>query len=125
MTMIKQFESKVLASVHEAALGLAEAGLMSKQSMRKFDEMCLTPVKEMTPEGHPRAPAARACEPGGVRALPQRDHGSGEPVGARREAPAWRVAEAPDDSREERARGGRLTPDHAPAAEAADDDPER
>ena len=39
-----------LASVHEVAPGLAEAGLMSKRTMRKFDEMCLTPVKEMTPE---------------------------------------------------------------------------
>ena len=48
--MTKQYESEVLASVNEAALGLAEAGLMSKQTMRKFDEMCLTPVKEMTPE---------------------------------------------------------------------------
>ncbi|MCY4191949.1 MAG: hypothetical protein OXD42_11645, partial [Rhodospirillaceae bacterium] len=25
-------------------------GLMSKQTMRKCDEMCLTPVREMTPE---------------------------------------------------------------------------
>ncbi len=48
--MTEQYESEVLASVHEAALGLAEAGLMSKRIMRKFDEMCLTPVEEMTPE---------------------------------------------------------------------------
>ncbi len=48
--MTGQYESEVLASVLEAALGLAEAGLMSKRTMRKFDEMCLTPVKEMTPE---------------------------------------------------------------------------
>ena len=48
--MTKQYESEVLASVHEAALGLAEAGVMSKHTMRAFDEMCLTPVKEMTPE---------------------------------------------------------------------------
>jgi len=48
--MTKQYESEVLASVHEAALGLAEAGLMSKRTMRRFDEMCLTPVREMMPE---------------------------------------------------------------------------
>ncbi|MCY3873055.1 MAG: DNA-binding transcriptional regulator [Rhodobacteraceae bacterium] len=48
--MTKQYESKVLASVHEAALGLAEAGVMSKRTMRGFDELCLTPVEEMTPE---------------------------------------------------------------------------
>ena len=48
--MTKQYESEVLASVHEAALGLAEAGVMSKRTMRKFDEMCLTSVEDMTPE---------------------------------------------------------------------------
>lgn len=48
--MTKQYESAVLAAAHEAALGLAEAGLMSKRTMRKFDEMCLTPVRDMTPE---------------------------------------------------------------------------
>ena len=48
--MTKQYRSEALAAAHEAALGLAEAGVMSKQTMRKFDEMCLTPVQEMTPE---------------------------------------------------------------------------
>ena len=47
--MARQYASEVLASVHEAALGLAEAGVMSKRTMRAFDEMCLTPVREMTP----------------------------------------------------------------------------
>ena len=60
--MTKQYESEVLASVHEAALGLSEAGLMSKRTMRKFDEMCLTPVREMTPED--------------IRALRLREHAS-------------------------------------------------
>ena len=48
--MTKQYKSEALAAAHEAALGLAEAGLMSKRTMRKFDEMCLTPVQGMTPE---------------------------------------------------------------------------
>ena len=48
--MTNQYKSKALAAVHEAVLGLAEAGLMSKPTMRVFDEMCLTPVKEMAPE---------------------------------------------------------------------------
>ena len=48
--MNKQYESKALAAAHEAAVGLAEAGVMSKRTMREFDEMCLTPVKIMTPE---------------------------------------------------------------------------
>lgn len=48
--MAKQYKSEAMAAAHEAAHGLAEAGLMSKQTMRAFDEMCLTPVGEMTPE---------------------------------------------------------------------------
>ena len=48
--MTKRYESEVLASVHETALGMMEAGVMSKRTMRKFDEMCLTPVEEMSPE---------------------------------------------------------------------------
>ena len=60
--MTKQFRSEALAAAHEAALGLAEAGLMSKRTMRKFDEMCLTPVRDMTPED--------------IRALRLREHAS-------------------------------------------------
>ena len=48
--MTKQYGSEALAAAHEAALGLAEAGVMSKRTMRAFDEMFLTPVEEMTPE---------------------------------------------------------------------------
>ena len=48
--MTKQYKSEALAAAHEAALGLAEAGLMSKRTMRKFDEMRLTPVRDITPE---------------------------------------------------------------------------
>lgn len=48
--MTKQYKSEALAAAHEAAVGLAEAGVMSKRTMRVFDEMCLTPVEEMTPK---------------------------------------------------------------------------
>ena len=48
--MTKKYRSEALAAAHEAALGLAEAGLMPKRTMRKFEEMCLTPVQDMTPE---------------------------------------------------------------------------
>ena len=37
-------------AAHEAALGLAAAGVMSKKTMRVFDELCLTPVESMSPE---------------------------------------------------------------------------
>jgi hypothetical protein len=47
--MTKQYRSRVLASVHETAEGLTGAGVMSKQTMREFDELCLTPVRPLTP----------------------------------------------------------------------------
>ncbi|MGQ0674583.1 MAG: helix-turn-helix domain-containing protein [Rhodospirillales bacterium] len=34
--------------MHETALGLREAGVLSKQTMKEFDAMCLTPVKALT-----------------------------------------------------------------------------
>ena len=48
--MAKRYRSKVLASVHETALGMTDSGAMSKLTMKAFDEMCLTPVEEMAPE---------------------------------------------------------------------------
>ena len=48
--MGKQYGSDVLASVHETALGMTEAGVLSKRTMKAFDEMCLTPVEDMAPE---------------------------------------------------------------------------
>ncbi len=46
--MTKQYRSSVMASIHETAEGLHAAGVMDKQTMRKFDEACLTPVRSLT-----------------------------------------------------------------------------
>jgi putative transcriptional regulator len=48
--MGKQYKSDALAAVHETALGLHEAGVMDKRTLKAFDEMCLTPVEALTPE---------------------------------------------------------------------------
>jgi len=48
--MTSKYGSDLLASIHETALGMAEAGVISRQMMRNFDEMYLTPVKPMAPE---------------------------------------------------------------------------
>jgi len=48
--MGKQYKSDALAAVHETALGLHKAGAMDKRTLKEFDEMCLTPVEELTPE---------------------------------------------------------------------------
>jgi putative transcriptional regulator len=46
--MTKQYRSKIMASIHETAEGLHAAGVMNKQTMRKFDEACLTPVRPLS-----------------------------------------------------------------------------
>jgi putative transcriptional regulator len=48
--MTKQYRSPVMASIHETAEGLHAAGAMDKQTMRKFDDACLTSVHPLTPE---------------------------------------------------------------------------
>ena len=48
--MTKQYRSSVMASIHETAEGLHAAGVMDKQTMRKFDVACLTPVHSLTAE---------------------------------------------------------------------------
>lgn len=46
----KSYRSPIAAAMHEMAEGLHRAGVMSKQTLREFDELCLTPVKPMKPE---------------------------------------------------------------------------
>ncbi len=48
--MGKQYRSNTLAAVHETALGLHQAGAMDKRTMKAFDDMCLTPVKALSPD---------------------------------------------------------------------------
>ncbi len=60
--MKKQYRSRLMASVHETAEGLHDAGVMDKRTMRKFDELCLTPIKPLQPEE--------------IRALRQRERAS-------------------------------------------------
>lgn len=50
MAKAKQYRSSLMASIHETAEGLNADGLMSKQTLREFDELCLTPVEPLAPE---------------------------------------------------------------------------
>ena len=50
MAMKKQYRSAVMASIHETAKGLHNASAMDKQTMRKFDAACLTPVHPLSAE---------------------------------------------------------------------------
>ena len=47
--MAKKYRSEVMASIHETAVGLREAGALSKQTMKAFDELCPTPVEILSP----------------------------------------------------------------------------
>jgi putative transcriptional regulator len=66
--MTIQYRSDALASIHETMEALHEVGAIDKQTMREFDETCLTPVEPLSPEA--------------IRALREREHLS-QPVFAR------------------------------------------
>jgi putative transcriptional regulator len=50
MKQSKPYKSGAFAAIHETAVGMNEAGIIDKQTMRSFDESCLTPIREFTPE---------------------------------------------------------------------------
>lgn len=66
--MAKQYRSDALASIHETMEALHEVGAIDKQTMREFDDTCLTPVNPLSGEA--------------IRALREREHLS-QPVFAR------------------------------------------
>ena len=43
----KTYRSDALAAVHETASDLHRGGVMDKRTMRKFDVLCLTPVRPL------------------------------------------------------------------------------
>ena len=48
--MIKKFRSNAFAAIHETVESLHEIGAVDKQTMREFDDACLTPVHMLSPE---------------------------------------------------------------------------
>ena len=50
MKKTKAYRSEAAAAIHETATGLYETAIIDKQTMREFDESCLTPVHEFTPQ---------------------------------------------------------------------------
>ena len=48
--MAKKYQSDALAAIHETMEALHKVGAVSKQTLREFDESCLTPVRPMTLE---------------------------------------------------------------------------
>jgi putative transcriptional regulator len=66
--MTKKYRSDALAAVHETMEALHDVGAIDKQTLREFDESCLTPIPVMSPDD--------------IRALRLREHIS-QPVFAR------------------------------------------
>ncbi len=50
MSKTNSYKSKILGAIHETASDLHDAGAMDKRTLRKFDVMCLTPIKQLSPE---------------------------------------------------------------------------
>ena len=50
MTEDKTYKSDAFAAIHETISDYYAAGVIDKQTMREFDESCLTPVHEFTAE---------------------------------------------------------------------------
>lgn len=45
-----EYRSPIQAAIHEGIEDLYKAGVVDKRTMRRFDESCLTPVRELTPD---------------------------------------------------------------------------
>ena len=58
--MTKKYRSEAFAAIHETMAALHEVGAIDKQTMRGFDESCLTPAQPMPPDR--------------IRALREREH---------------------------------------------------
>ena len=48
--MVKKYRSEAFAAIHETMEALHEVGAIDKQTLREFDEVCLTPVHALSPE---------------------------------------------------------------------------
>ena len=48
--MAKKYRSDAFAAIHETIEALHEIGAVDKQTMREFDDACLTPVHVLAPD---------------------------------------------------------------------------
>lgn len=48
--MSKKFKSDAMAAIHETMTALQDAGAIDEQTMRRFDDACLTPVRPLKPK---------------------------------------------------------------------------
>lgn len=48
MSRIKKYRSEIDEAIHKIAQDLYDGGTLDKQTMRRFDSRCLTPVREFS-----------------------------------------------------------------------------
>lgn len=48
--MTKTYRSDAFAAIHETASDLHDAGVLDKRTLRKFDDLALTPVRSFSPQ---------------------------------------------------------------------------
>jgi putative transcriptional regulator len=47
--MSKKYRSDAMAAIHETMEALQDVGAIGKQTMRRFDDACLTPIRPLKP----------------------------------------------------------------------------
>jgi len=48
--MSKKYRSDAMAAIHETMEALNDVGAIDKQTMRRFDSACLTPIRPLRPK---------------------------------------------------------------------------
>ena len=48
--MRKKYRSDAMPAIHETMAALHKVGAIDKQTMRRFDDVCLTPVQPFSPK---------------------------------------------------------------------------
>ena len=48
--MSKNYRSDAMAAIHETMEALHDTGAIDKQTMRRFDDACLTPIRPLKPK---------------------------------------------------------------------------
>jgi hypothetical protein len=52
--MTRRYRSRALAAIHETAMGLREAGVISRRAMMAFHRVCLAPTDPASQHAHRR-----------------------------------------------------------------------
>ncbi len=66
----RKFKSDAFEAIHSAVEDMYAAGTIEKETMKTFDEPCLSIPQDLTP-GEIKRVREQSCQPAGLRALPE------------------------------------------------------